>query len=149
MLYMRFLLAYGFCFGGVEFVYWNMKLNGSARAINPAWRFVSQIHDIFITVTMIGALGAIMLAVIYFISEERSYYPREQERRLESKPVDPAVLAEERRLAEKDRLKREEQIKIEEDLRKQAEIERQKRLEEERIKMSADEVTRSALQDFL
>ncbi len=145
MLYMRFVLAYGFCFGGIEFVRWGMKLNGAARAINPAWRIISQIHNIFITTAVIGALGALMLVGIYFLSEKKPYCRPERK----TETIDPAVLAERQRKAEEVRLQREEQIKLEEGLRKQAEIERQKRLEEERIKMSADEVTRSALQDFL
>jgi hypothetical protein len=145
MLYMRFLLAYGFCFGGVEFVRWGMKLNGAARAINPAWRIISQIHNIFITTALVGALGALMFVGIYFLSERKPYYPPERK----TEPIDPAVLAERQRKAEEARLQREEQIKLEEGLRKQVEFARQKRLEEERIKMSADDVTRSALQDFL
>ncbi len=149
MLFVRFLLAYGFAFGGIEFVYWNMKFNGSAHAINPAWRFVSQVHDVFVMSAMIGALGIATLVAIYFISERMPYCPPERERKSEIRPIDPAMLAEERRKFEDERLRLVEQQKREEELRKQTESDRQKRLEEERMKMSADDVTRSTLQDFL
>lgn len=147
MLFLRFLLACGFCFGGVEFVYWNMRLNGSSYAANPAWRLVSQIHDIFVTIAMLGAFAAVALATIYFVSAIRPYCAPKQ--KCEAKAIDPEVLAEERRKEEEDRLQREEQRKRDEELRKQAEIERRKYLEELRKKQTADDVTRSALQDFL
>ncbi len=125
-----------------------MIVNGSAGARNPAWAIVSQVHDFLWLITAIGGVVATVLLIAFYapsfsIIQPANLPPPDQ------KPANQEELAAQRRVAE-ERLMREQEIKKREaELKMRIEEELNRRLEEKRRTKSADDVTRSALKDFL
>ena len=146
----RAMLSTAFFILGMEFIYRNMEGTRNASRHNPAWQFVSMIHSGVITAIFI-MLALAGLFVCFMIYEKYQKFQEEIER--EDREV---LVAQERR--QKQELWEETQLFKEfgyhaDFAQKQFEAEQRKTLEQEKLKlrkqMSADEVSRSALDDFL
>lgn len=151
MLLQRFVASYALLFLGIEFIFWNMKWNGSAKTVNPAWRLVHNIHSGLWTVNAGAVIGLLLIFVFCFFAAE-SDSARTQQKDIkppDPSPVTPEVLAEQRRAEEEARRELDETRRQEELLKQRAEIEKRKHLEEQRRRMSSEDVNRSALEDFL
>lgn len=143
----RAVLSAAFFILGMEFIYQNMQGTRSASPRNPTWLFVSMIHS-GLVVVLFMIMAIVLLAFCYLIYEHYREVQQkaERERKSELKRQEEIALWEEqrreRKLEEEARLK---QKQIEENRRKHLEQENLKR----RKQMSADEVSKSALDDFL
>ena len=143
----RAVLSVVFFILGMEFIYQNMQGTRDANPRNFTWLFVSKIHS-GLVVGLFTIMAMVVLAFCYLIYEryQEIQEQAELERNAELKRQEELALWEEHRRQRK----LEEQAKIEQ---KQIEEHRRKILEQEKLKrrkqMSADEVSKSALDDFL
>lgn len=125
-----------------------MLYNGAGRHLPPLWSFIKWIHDCLVFGLIVAAvLGGIW--VILFLISEIVHFRRQQ------KPEEPTIpLQTEADIAHDEALRVERQLEEEAKAKK---IEKQRQLKEKqkqeilfaRQKRSADEATRSAMEDFL
>lgn len=154
----RLCVSYGILFVGVQVVYFGMKFNGAASPRNPMWHFTKGVHSI-LTYGTIFALGAILL-VTEVIPLIISLIPKgifEKLKMLESLPLNVTHeedLEQENRSQEKFEDPPQSQKTCEEARQSQVKAHedkelRKKQVIESRRNRSAEEVARSALDDFL
>lgn len=160
----RLIGSYGIVFGGSQVVYFGMKFNGSASSRNPVWHLVDGFHSIitygslaaagyFVFVQFLAPLALILADEIFKILQGQKEqkpieYPKIEmtpEQRQEAKRRHQEQL--EMRYQKQERLL-EEQRRIEAQKIEDEEL-RKKKLIEERKRRTAEDVTRSALDDFL
>jgi hypothetical protein len=133
---------------GSQLIYYGMLYNGAGRHLPALWGFIKWIHDCLVFGLIVAAiLGGIW--VLLFLISEIVHFGQKQ------KPEEPKVymktqadleyeeaLRIERQLEEETRAKKiEEQRQFEEKQKQEILLARQRR--------SADEATRSAMEDFL
>ncbi len=152
---MRFGGSILFFVGGIEFVRWRLIADRVAKGWNPAWQLVSTLHEIFYMSLWLGLAAAALMTIIYFLSGYKDVNCHEERSKTESKDASKLTEEELRKLEEeKQRMfEREEKKRLQaindEQLKQQAEQERQNLLELKRQQLSADDINRSALKDFL
>ncbi len=163
-IYVRLIVTYWILLIGSQVVYFGMKFNGSASSKNPVWNLVDGFHSI-ITYGSLAAAGYFVVVqflapLVVILADEISKY---LEQRKELKPIEYPKIelsSEQRQEAEKQHLEWLEKRRKEEEQRfleqqrieaKKLEYEelQKKKIIEERRRRTADEVTRSALDDFL
>lgn len=160
----RLIGAYIIFLIGSQIVYFGMKFNSSASPRNHVWLMVEWFHSI-ITYGFLAAAGIFVFIEFLwplgcFLSDETSKYlqrPKELKRIEYPKTELPPEHFER---VERERLKRrekrlqenerffDEQRRIEAEKHEEEEL-RKKMIAEERRSRTAEEVTRSALDDFL
>ncbi|MCO5144146.1 MAG: hypothetical protein M9962_13740 [Oligoflexia bacterium] len=153
-IYVRSIVTYGIFFLGSQVVYFGMKFNGSASPRNPIWHLVNGFHS-FVTygtllVVVIFIFIEFVFPLVLILIDETSKYlqpPRElaPEEHQANKKQSLERLEEDRK--EQERFL-EEQQRIEAKKKEEEELRKQK-IVEERKSRTAEEVTRSALDDFL
>ncbi len=144
----RLFVSYGILFVGIQVVYFGMKLNGNASQRNPTWNFVSGIHSIFTYGTLVTLFLVAALPIFFALL---SVSKREK---LESAEA-PLIEGESKEI-----LKNESPSQLateicndDEDAKylktRKVEVQGKKLIIESRRNRSAEEVARSALDDFL
>ena len=144
----RLFVSYGILFIGTQVVYFGMKLNGNASLRNPIWIFVNGVHSIFTYGTLVTLfLMTVAIPVFFAILPGTKH---ETLKKAETPPLevesDEVPKSEDLRRLETEICKDEdaEAVKVQE-----VEVQREKQVIESSRNRSAEEVARSALDDFL
>lgn len=144
----RLCVANGILFIGIQVVYFGMKLNGNASQRNPTWNFVSGIHSIFTygTLVILFLVAALPIFLALLSTNKREKLEGAEMPLIESesneslKNESPSQLATE--ICKDD--ENANDLKT-----RKVEVQREKQIIERRRNRSAEEVARSALDDFL
>lgn len=156
--------TYGILLVGSQVTYFGMRFNGSASPRNPVWLMVDMFHSIitygslafvgfFIFTEFLWPLGCILAEEISKNLQRPKELKPVQLPKMEFTPEQLERMERERLERREKRLQENEQFFKEkrriEALKLEQEELRKKKIIEERRKQTAEEVTRSALDDFL